>query len=356
MYLPLLGYCSQCESNWAYRLKIHQNVSLADKNTMRLEARAEWYCEACSLDELLEAAAFARAHNLDVISLGEGSNIVLGANVAGLVIKNRIQGMTLDAEVVHVAGGENWHQLVRSTVSSGLFGLENLALIPGTVGAAPIQNIGAYGVEISDRFLSLNALHLRTLEQKTFGTKECDFGYRDSLFKRNDEWMITEVSLALSKSSEHVTTYPGIVTYIEEHGLGTTGESIFEAVSHIRAQKLPDPAEIPNVGSFFKNPVVEAGQAESIATEFPDVVQYDVVAGKKLSAAWLIDQLGLKNYAIGQFAVSEKHALVIVNKGNGKQQELFELVDIIKMRVKDTFGIELEIEPRLYPKGFVMPC
>lgn len=356
MPLPLPDFCSQCESTWACRLKIHQNVSLADKNTLRLEARAEWYCEVSSLDELLEAAAFALAHKLNVISLGEGSNIVLADNLPGLVIKNRIQGVTYDAEVVHTAGGENWHQLVRSTVSSGLFGLENLALIPGTVGAAPVQNIGAYGVEICDRFLSLRALHLPTLEHRSFGKKECDFAYRDSLFKRSDEWMITEVSLALSKTSEYVTTYPGIVSYIEEHGLGTTGESIFEAVSHIRAQKLPNPLVIPNVGSFFKNPVVNADQAESIATEFPDVVQYDVIAGKKLSAAWLIDQLGLKDYGVGQFAVSDKHALVIINKGNGKQQELFELVDVINRKVKDTFGIELEIEPRLYPKGFVMSC
>ena len=150
-------------------MKIHQNISLADKNTLRVDARAEWYCEAFTVDALLEAAEFALTHKLKVISLGEGSNIVLADNIAGLVIKNRIPGVTYDAEIVHAASGENWHRLVRSTVSSGLFGLENLALIPGTVGAAPVQNIGAYGVELSDRFISLKAIHLPTLEQKTFG-------------------------------------------------------------------------------------------------------------------------------------------------------------------------------------------
>jgi UDP-N-acetylmuramate dehydrogenase len=335
-------------------LKIHQNISLGDKNTLRLDARAEWYCEVSTLEELLEAGEYALSHKLNVISLGEGSNIILAANLAGLVIRNRISGVTRDAGIVRAGGGENWHQLVRLTLGFGLFGLENLALIPGTVGAAPIQNIGAYGVELSDRFLSLKALHLPTLEQKTFDKKECEFAYRDSLFKRNDEWMIVEVSLALSQICECVTTYPGIVSYLEEHRLEISGESIFEAVSHIRAQKLPDPSRVPNVGSFFKNPVVEADQAQAVAKAFPEIVQFDVPGGKKLSAAWLIDQLGLKNYQVGQFAVSDKHALVIINKGNGKQLELFELVGVVKRKVKDTFGIDLEIEPRVYPDGFVM--
>jgi UDP-N-acetylmuramate dehydrogenase len=335
-------------------LKIHQNISLADKNTLRLDARAQWYCEASNLEELLEAAEFALTHKLNVITLGEGSNIVLADNLAGLVIRNRIPGVTRDAEVVRVASGENWHELVRSTVSSGWFGLENLALIPGTVGAAPVQNIGAYGVELGDRLLSLQALHLPTLEQKTFDKKECEFAYRDSLFKKNDEWIITEVTLALSQTCASVTSYPGIASYLEEHGLDTSGESIFEAVSTIRAQKLPDPSRIPNVGSFFKNPIVETDRAQAVAKAFPGVVQFDVAVGKKLSAAWLIDQLGLKDYQIGQFAVSDKHALVIINKGDGKQLELFELVGVIKQQVKDTFGIDLEIEPRVYPDGFVM--
>ncbi|MGV0036339.1 MAG: UDP-N-acetylmuramate dehydrogenase [Candidatus Azotimanducaceae bacterium WSBS_2022_MAG_OTU7] len=335
-------------------MKIHQNTSLADKNTLRLDARAQWYCEVFTLEELLEAAEFALAHKLHVTSLGDGSNIVLADNLSGLVIKNRLSGVRHDAEVVHASAGENWHQLVRSTVSSGLFGLENLALIPGTVGAAPVQNIGAYGVELDDRFFSLKAIHLPTLEQITFKKRECEFAYRDSLFKKNDEWMITEVGLVLSRTCAGISTYPGIVTYIEEHGLETSGESIFTAVSHIRARKLPDPLVIPNVGSFFKNPVVEPELAQSIAKEFPDVVQYAVAGGKKLSAAWLIDQLGLKGYQVGQFAVSDKHALVIINKGNGKQRALFELVGVVQQKVQDTFGIDLEIEPRIYPDGFVM--
>jgi UDP-N-acetylmuramate dehydrogenase len=332
-------------------LKIHQNISLADKNTLRLDARAEWYCEAFTVEALLEAAEFALNHKLKVISLGEGSNIVLAGNLAGLVIKNRIPGVTCDAEVVHAAGGENWHRLVRSTVSSGLFGLENLALIPGTVGAAPVQNIGAYGVELSDRFISLKAIHLPTLEQKTFGKAECEFAYRDSLFKRNDEWLITEVSLALSKISECVTTYPGIVSYMKEHRLDISGESIAEAVSRIRAEKLPDPSRVPNVGSFFKNPVLEAERAEAVAKAFPDLVQFEVAGGKKLSAAWLIDHMGLKGYRVGRFVVSDKHALVIINEGDGTQLELFELVGVVKQKVKHTFGIDLEIEPRIYPDG-----
>ena len=333
-------------------MNIHQNVSLADKNTLRLDARAEWYCEAFTVEALLEAADFALNRKLKVISLGEGSNIVLAGNLAGLVIKNRIPGVNRDAEVVHVAGGENWHSLVRSTVSSGLFGLENLALIPGTVGAAPVQNIGAYGVELSDRLLSLKAIHLPTLEQKTFSKAECELAYRDSLFKRNDEWLITHVSLALSKVSECVTTYPGIVSYLKEHRLDVTGESIAKAVTHIRAGKLPDPLRIPNVGSFFKNPVLETERAEALAKVFPDLVQHEATGGKKLSAAWLIDQMGLKGFRVGQFVVSNQHALVIINEGGGTQGELFELVGVVKQKVKYTFGIDLEIEPRIYPDGF----
>jgi UDP-N-acetylmuramate dehydrogenase len=335
-------------------LKIQQNISLADKNTMRLDARAEWYCEALTLGDLLEAAEFALNHRLKVISLGEGSNIILADNLAGLVIKNLITGVTRDAEVVHAGSGENWHSLVRSTVSSGLFGLENLALIPGTVGAAPVQNIGAYGVELGDKLISLEAIHLPTLEQKTFDKAECAFAYRDSLFKRNDEWIITEVSLGLSNSCEYVTTYPGIVSYLEERRLDITAESIVEAVSAIRARKLPDPSQVSNVGSFFKNPVLEPDRAEAVTNAFPDVVQFDVAGGKKLSAAWLIDQMGFKGYRVGQFVVSDKHALVIINEGDGKQLDLFELVGLVKRKVKCAFGIDLEIEPRVYPDGFDM--
>jgi UDP-N-acetylmuramate dehydrogenase len=335
-------------------LKIQQNISLADKNTLRLDARAEWYCEALTLEDMLEAAEFALNHKLEVVSLGEGSNIILADNLAGLVIKNLIPGVRRDAEVVHAGSGENWHSLVRSTVSSGLFGLENLALIPGAAGAAPVQNIGAYGVELSDRFISLKAIHLPTLEQKTFDKGECEFTYRDSLFRRNDEWVITEISLALSQVCDCVTIYPGIVSYIEEHRLDTSGESIVEAVSHIRGKKLPDPSRVPNVGSFFKNPVLEVHRAEAIAKAFPDLVQFDVAGGKKLSAGWLIDQMGFKGYRVGSFVVSDKHALVIIIEGGGKQLELFELVGVVKQRVKHAFGIDLEIEPRVYPDGFDM--
>jgi UDP-N-acetylmuramate dehydrogenase len=333
-------------------LKIQENISLADKNALRLDARAEWYCEALTLGDLQEAAEFALKYQLKVISLGEGSNIILADNLAGLVIKNLIPGVKRDGEVVHAGSGQNWHSLVRSTVSSGLFGLENLALIPGAVGAAPVQNIGAYGVELSDRFISLKAIHLPTLEEITFDKAECEFTYRDSLFKRNDEWIITEVSLALSQVCECVTTYPGIVSYIEEHRLDVSGESIVEAVSHIRAEKLPDPSLLPNVGSFFKNPVLDADRAKAVAKAFPDLVQFDVPGGKKLSAGWLIDQMGLKGCRVGSFVVSEKHALVITNEGDGKQLDLFELVSLVKQKVKQSFGIDLEIEPRVYPDGF----
>lgn len=335
-------------------MNIHQNISLADKNTLCLDARAEWYFEALTEEALLEAAEFALKHKLKVISLGEGSNIVLAGNLAGLVIKNRILGVTCDAEIVHASGGENWHELVHSTVSSGLFGLENLASIPGTVGAAPVQNIGAYGVELSDRLISLKAIHLPTLEQETFSKTDCELAYRDSLFKKNDEWLITEVSLALSKVSECVTTYPGIVSYLNERGLDISGESIAEAVSHIRAGKLPDPSRVPNVGSFFKNPVLETEHAEAVVKAFPQLVHFDAAGGKKLSAAQLIDQVGLKGFRVGQFAISDKHALVITHKGDGSQAELFELIGAVRRKIKHTFGIDLEIEPRIYPDGVEM--
>ena len=335
-------------------MKLQQNKLLKDKNTLRLDATAEWYCEVFSLPDLLEALEFARKNRLQVIPLGEGSNCIFADNLPGLVIKNRISGINYGTDFVLASGGENWHSLVDSTVSSGLFGLENLAAIPGTVGAAPVQNIGAYGVELSDRLISLKAVHIFTLEQHTFDAKECQFAYRDSSFKKTGEWIITEITLSLSKVCDLFISYPGIESYIAEKKVPVSGQSIFEAVSQIRANKLPNPLRIPNVGSFFKNPTISHEQSALFARLFPSVPQFPVDGGKKLSAAALIDDLGLKRHQVGDFAVSKQHALVIVNKGNGTQQQLSRLVLDILEKVKKYAGIDLEIEPTIYPDRFLL--
>ena len=335
-------------------MKLQQNKVLKNQNTLRLNATAEWYCEAFSLLELLEALEFARKNRLQVIPIGAGSNCVFADNLSGLVIKNRIAGINYGTDLVHASSGENWHSLVYSTISSGLFGLENLAAIPGTVGAAPVQNIGAYGVELSDRLISLEAVHIFTSEQHTFNVEECQFSYRDSAFKKTGDWIITQITLSLSKVCDLTISYPGLESYLTEKKLPVSGQSIFEAVSQIRAEKLPDPLVTPNVGSFFKNPTISREQGAFIARSFPRVPQFSVDGGKKLSAAALIDDLGLKRHQVGDFAVSKKHALVLINKGNGTQQQLSRLVLDILEKVREEAGIDLEIEPKIYPDEFLL--
>lgn len=327
---------------------IQELADLTDLNGLKLPIKARWLAAISGHEELAEAAEFARQQALPVVVIGEGSNLVPVRDVDAVVLLMQMRGRTATDNRVKVSAGENWHQLVSQLVSERRYGLENLALIPGTAGAAPIQNIGAYGVELADRLLSLDAFNIQTGEVVSFSGAECQFGYRNSRFKREPDWVITSLELAVSNADEPVLTYPGISEWIDQEEMEPGCEAAFDAVVSIRTAKLPDPRLLPNVGSFFKNPVV----SESMLTELDqaDMPKYQQPGGQiKLSAAWLIDQTGLKGQRIGGICVSDQHALVLINLGNGTGDDVLELTQLIRDRVKDRFGITLDVEPSVIP-------
>ncbi|MEH6469253.1 MAG: UDP-N-acetylmuramate dehydrogenase [Porticoccus sp.] len=337
-------------------LKIEQQVSLLHKNTLALPSFAENFCRVSTESELCEVLAWSRQHRSPVTILGGGSNVVLARDLGGLVVQMGISGIELiseeqDQRVVRVGAGENWHQLVLSTIEQGWFGLENLSLIPGLAGAAPIQNIGAYGVELSQRFLSLEAIHLETGEQVVMDASECQFGYRDSVFKHSgrDQYAITAITLALSSRKNLCLDYPALqkaLDGIDESEL--TPKRVSDAVCGVRRTKLPSPEDIPNVGSFFKNPVISKEQAERLRQQYPQLVSYHQVDGReKLAAGWLVEQAGWKGFKQHGVGVHHQQSLVLVNSG-GTGADLLSLASDIQASVADKFGISLEIEPRVY--------
>ena len=237
-------------------MKFQESFSLRKLNSFGLNSKARWFCEAINLEELSEAVEFAKERSLRIFLLGAGTNLILGNQIDGLVIKNNLRGRTFSENQLKASSGENWEELVRSCDLKGFQGLENLGLIPGTVGAAPIQNIGAYGVELSDRLKSVEALNLFTSETVTFSNTDCEFSYRDSKFKKEKEWCVT--SITISSGNELVWEYPDVRIYLEKHNLEMSSGTIYRAVCVARKRKLPDLRRFPNVGSFFKNPVVTA--------------------------------------------------------------------------------------------------
>ena len=286
--------------------------------------------------------------------LGGGSNVVLTRDPPGLVLKVEVAGRRLleareDAWIVEFGAGENWHEAVRWTLQQGWPGLENLALIPGSVGAAPVQNIGAYGVELADRLESLDAVDLITGRSVTLGREACRFGYRDSVFKQHlaGKSVITHVRLRLPRPWQPVLGYLEVQRRIEETGIREPdAATVFEWVCAIRRAKLPDPARIGNAGSFFKNPVVSAEQCRDIIDRNPELVHYPMPDGSvKLAAGWLIDACGWKGKGVGGAAVYEKQALVLVNRGEATGGEVVTLARAIQESVYGRFGIRLEPEP-----------
>jgi UDP-N-acetylmuramate dehydrogenase len=284
--------------------------------------------------------------------LGGGSNVLFTKDFKGLVAQNKIKGIEIvsedDSEVlIRVGGGEVWHDLVLWCIEKGFAGIENLSLIPGSVGAAPIQNIGAYGVELKDVFYSLEAICLKTGDTVKFSHEECQFGYRDSVFKRElrGKYCITRVLLKLNKIPVFNTSYGIIKDILEESKEEISIRSLSNAVIKIRRKKLPDPAEIGNSGSFFKNPVISLTQFSNLKIQFPDMPFYPV--GEKvvkLAAGWLIDDLGWKGYRKGDAGVHVNQALVLVNYGNAKGTEIWNLAKAIQTSVLDKFGVALETE------------
>ncbi len=285
--------------------------------------------------------------------LGGGSNVLFTRNFLGLVLKMEISGIEVvqegdDSVIVSFGAGENWHQCVLWAVENGLFGIENLSLIPGTIGAAPMQNIGAYGVEIQDVFHSLEAFDIKAQKILKFYKEDCKFGYRNSTFKegRKDKYIITKVNLRLSKKPNFNVSYGNLKETLSEMGVEElTLKSVSQAVINVRQSKLPDPMEIGNAGSFFKNPVIEKPYFESLRAAYEGIPGYEVdVRSIKLPAAWLIDQSGWKGFRKGEIGVHDKQALVIVNHGNGNGKDILKLSAEIQKSVFSKFGVELERE------------
>ncbi len=335
-------------------LRIEHRVSLRPYNSFGLPALAETLVRIDSEASLRAALADARLAGRPRFVLGGGSNIVLTHDLPAVVLKIEIRGrrvVSRDAEavVVEAGAGERWHDFVAWTLDEGLPGLENLALIPGSVGAAPVQNIGAYGVELKDRFDSLDAIDLDSGAGFTLSAEDCRFGYRDSIFKHElaGRCAITRVRLRLPQPPTAVLGYLDLERRIAETGIThPSPHQVFDWVCAIRRAKLPDPAVVGNAGSFFKNPVVTPEQCRDIIARDPSVVHYPMADGSfKLAAGWLIDACGWKGKSIGQAGVYDKQALVLVNRGGAIGGEIVTLAQAIQESVYGRFGIRLEPEP-----------
>ena len=336
---------------------IYSNHPLQPYNTLNVQAIAHYLADVQSLAELQSIIADTTYQNLPKLILGGGSNILFTQDYPGLVIKNSLRGITLiqedDQHVwLKIAAGEPWHELVLYCLAQNYAGIENLSLIPGTVGAAPIQNIGAYGVELESVFDSLEALHLLTNEQHTFNKTECEFGYRDSVFKNKhkNSYIVTYVTLKLNKTPRINISYGGIKQALDKKGITEPSiHDVSNAVIEIRQQKLPDPKKLPNVGSFFKNPLVSHDIFQQLKTQFPDMPSFIQSNGEiKIPAAWLIEQSGLKGFRQQGVGVSDNHALVLINYNSPHGQAVLDLAQHIQQAVQDKFGVLIEPEVRIY--------
>jgi UDP-N-acetylmuramate dehydrogenase len=333
-------------------MNIQENTSLKPYNTFGIEAKARFFTKVSGLKELKEVLLFAEAQTIPILILGGGSNILLTQDFTGLVIKLELKGIKVveeDSEkvLVSVGAGENWHEFVLFAIAQNWAGIENLSLIPGTVGASPMQNIGAYGVEIQQVFHHLKALNRKTLELETFSAEECQFGYRESVFKHRlkDKYIICEVVFQLSKIPLINISYGAIKDTLAEMKAENPGiKEVSDAVIAIRQSKLPNPAEIGNAGSFFKNPTISESTFEKLKDQFPEIPGYKVDEGIKVPAAWLIDQAGWKGFRRNDIGVHNKQALVLVNFGKGKGKEIQELSQEIQKSVEEKFGIKLSPE------------
>ncbi len=332
---------------------IEENFSLKPHNTFGLDVIANLKASIEQTEDLEELFKSDKYRTVKKMVLGGGSNVLFTRNFLGMVLKMEIQGVEVmeegdDSILVSFGAGENWHQCVLWAVEKGYGGIENLSLIPGTIGAAPMQNIGAYGVELKEVFHSLEAYEIKTGKMVRFFNEDCKFGYRYSVFKgaQRDKYIITKVNLRLSKKPSFNISYGAIKETLESMGVEELSlKSVSQAVINIRQSKLPDPAQIGNAGSFFKNPVVENGYFDSLRAAFEEIPGYRLNEEfTKVPAAWLIDQCGWKGKRLGNVGVHDKQALVLVNHGGGKGKEIINLSMDIQKSVQGTFGIQLDTE------------
>jgi UDP-N-acetylmuramate dehydrogenase len=340
-------------------MHLEENKSLKHLNTFGIDVNAKYYAEINSVENFKELVADKKLHVEKKLILGGGSNILFTKNFDGIVIKNRLPGLTVVSEtenqvVVKAAAGELWHQFVLYTIQQNYAGIENLSLIPGCVGAAPMQNIGAYGVEIKDVFHELEALNIQTGELRTFNINDCQFGYRESIFKHEyrAQFLICFLSLKLTKLNapnalyRFKTDYGDIkATLSDMRAYDLTLKTVSDAIIKIRSSKLPDPKTMGNAGSFFKNPSIEKDLFEKLIAQNPLMPNYPQKDGTvKIPAGWLIEQCGWKGKVVGNTGAHKSQALVLVNYGNASGEEIWQLAMNIQESVKEKFGILISPE------------
>jgi len=330
--------------------------SLKPYNTFGIDVKTNEFVSVCSVKELKNT--LQKYQNKEVFVLGGGSNMLLTKNIEKPVVQINIKGIKIidqDENFVFVEAmaGENWHEFVIWTLENNFGGIENLSLIPGNIGAAPIQNIGAYGVELKDVFHSCNALNIKTLETKNFTKEECNFGYRESVFKKQEKgkYIILSIQLRLTKNNHKICiSYGAIQSELDKKNIqNPTISDVSQAVITIRKSKLPDPKELGNSGSFFKNPITSKEIFEQIQKEYPQMPFYIVCENQvKIPAAWLIEQVGFKGKRFGDAGVHQKQALVLVNYGNASGTEIYDLAKNIQQSVLKKFGIAIETEVNIF--------
>jgi UDP-N-acetylmuramate dehydrogenase len=333
---------------------MHENFSLQPYNTFGIDAKACYFTEVSSVEELLEALNTPATQTLPLLFLGGGSNILLTQDFEGLAVQLNLKGIHEDLiseneVLVTVKAGENWHEFVLFCLEKNYGGMENLSLIPGNVGTSPMQNIGAYGVEIKDTFVSCTVLNLENLQLETFNREQCQFGYRDSVFKQEGKgkYVIVEVSFILTRKNHQLkTSYGAIQSELEKSGIEhPTIQDISKAVINIRQSKLPNPKKTGNAGSFFKNPTIPLTQFEELQQKFDNIQGYPNGDFVKVPAGWLIEQCGWKGRQIGNVASHQLQSLVIINAtGKATGKEIFDFSTMIIDSVMEKFGIELERE------------
>jgi UDP-N-acetylmuramate dehydrogenase len=332
-------------------MTLKNNISLKPFNTFGIDVNASKFV---SIDSLQNLKDILNTNPVDLLTLGGGSNMLLTKDVEALVLQINLKGISVISSFknsvhVEVAAGENWHELVCWCLNKDFGGLENLSLIPGNVGTAPIQNIGAYGVELKDSFISCEAIHIHTKELRTFTKEECNFGYRNSIFKQElkGQYIITSVVFELSRYDHSLkTNYGAIEAELQNSAIETpTIQDVSKAVISIRNSKLPDPKIIGNSGSFFKNPVISYSKFEVLQNQFPQIQHYKISENAvKIPAGWLIDTAGFKGKTFGDFGVHTKQALVLVNYGGASGKDILNLSQQIQKAVKYIFDIDLETE------------
>ncbi|NUT69043.1 UDP-N-acetylmuramate dehydrogenase [Pseudomonas corrugata] len=337
-------------------LQVQAGVSLKPFNSFGVDVKARLFAEAHGDAQVREALAYAAGHEVPLLVIGGGSNLLLTGDIDALVLRMASRGIRLLSDegervVIEAEAGEPWHPFVQHTLAQGWAGLENLSLIPGTVGAAPMQNIGAYGVEIKDVFAGLTALDRHTGELRDFTLEECCFAYRDSLFKQQPgRWLILRVRFTLSRAAHLHLEYGPVRQRLSEQGIDqATPLDVSRAICSIRSEKLPDPAVLGNAGSFFKNPLVPAAHVTHLKLQYPDLVAYPQPEGQmKIAAGWLIERAGWKGFREGDAGVHKLQALVLVNYGAATGLQLLDLAQRIQKDVAERFQVDLEMEPNRY--------